>query len=231
MKILKSFFVFLIAFVLTGALEAQYCNFFAMSKGTVLGYQNMNRRGKVTSNSRTICYDVSTDSSGVITYNLKTEISDSKGVQLSSREYNMECNEGKFSIDTDSYADPNAIEGFQELAIDVNNRDVAYPEKLSIGMDLPDAIITLKASAEGKTKKTYVIIISDRKVVSKESITVPVGIFDCYKITYDLEIKSSTSSTFEVIEYITRGVGKIKTETYNYRGKLTSSSILVELSN
>lgn len=230
MKKLKLFFVFMVAFSFTGTIKAQSCDFFSVSKGTMLGYDNLNKRGKVTSKSKTTCYDVSKDSNGVITYCLKTEISNAKDVQMASREYKMQCDEGKFTIDTESYADPHAIEGFQELAIDVNNQDVAYPEDLSLGMSLPDAIITMRASAEGKSKNTYVIIITDRKLISNESITVPVGTFDCYKISYNLEMKSSTSSNFEVIEYIAEGVGKIKTETYNYKGKLTSSSILVELS-
>ena len=231
MKNMKLFFIFIIAFSLTGAIQAQFCNFFAISKGTILGYDNLNKRGKVTSKSRTSCYDVSKDSAGVITYSLKTEIRDAKDVQLSSREYKMDCNAGKFTIDTESYADPNAIEGFQELAIDVNNQGVAYPEDLSVGMPLPDAIITMRASAKGKSKNTFVIIVTDRKVASYVPVTVPFGTFDCYKITYDLEMKSSTSNYFEVIEYLSQGVGKVKTETFNYRGKLTSSSILTELSH
>ena len=229
MKNMKLFFVFIIAFGLTSAVKAQSCNFFPMSKGKVLGYQNLNARGKVTSKSRTSCYDMSTDSNGVITYKLKTEISNAKDVQLASREYKMKCDQGKMSVDTESYADPNAIKGFQEMTIGVNNNDVAYPEELSVGLALPDAIITMQASAEGKSKNTYVIIITERTIVSNESITVPVGTFDCFKITYDLELKTTTSNTFKVIEYLAEGVGKIKTETYNHKGKLTSSSVLVEL--
>lgn len=230
MKNMKLFFIFILAFSLTGVVQAQNCGFFAVSEGTLLGYDNLNKRGKVTSKSRTSCYDVSKDSQGLITYSLKTEIFNAKDVQLSSREYQMECNDGKFTIDTESYADPDAIEGFQELAVDVNNQGVTYPDDLSVGMSLPDAIITMRASAEGKSKNTYVIIITDRKVISYEPVTVPADTFDCYKITYELELKSSGSSYFDVTEYIAQGVGKIKTETYNDRGKLTSTSILVELS-
>lgn len=55
-----------------------------MSKGTVVGYKNMDAKGKVTGFSKTTCYDTATDSAGAIIYNVKTEISDANNAFMSS---------------------------------------------------------------------------------------------------------------------------------------------------
>ena len=44
-----------------------------------------------------------------------------------------------------------------------------------------------------------------------------------------MEIKSASIKKFSVNEYISVGIGRIKTETFDKKGKLTSSNLLVEL--
>jgi hypothetical protein len=229
MKRLKIISGIILAFTMAGALKAQYCNFFPMSKGMVLGYQNLDSKGKVTSKTKTTCFDVSTDDSGATIYKVITGITDAKDVDISSRVYEMKCKEGKFYMDVASFADPNAMKEFQNMAINFDANDQVYPEVLSAGQALPDIKATISAAAEGDTVSTLAVTISNRKVVGTEKVTVPAGVFDCFKISYNMELKSSSEKSFIVNEYITVGVGRIKTESFDKKGKLASSSVLVEL--
>lgn len=219
----------MLSFGLAGISKAQYCNSFAMSKGMVLGYKNLDSKGKVTVFSKTTCYDTYTDSTDAIIYKVKTEITDANNAFMSSREYEMKCKDSKLEIDVESYADPNALNKFQNMAIEIDTDDMSYPNSLSIGQTLPDAEITITTVSRFSNAHDFKMRIMNREVISEESVTVSAGTFHCYKITYDMKLKSPVKKKFQVCEYISEGVGKVKTETYTKKGKISSSSLLVEL--
>lgn len=228
MKTKKSFSLILLVFGLTSILEAQYCNFFAMSEGMVLTYEDLDSKGKITSYTKTTCHDLVTDSTGAIIYKVKIEASDPNENFISSREYEMICDDGKLLIDVESYADPNALKKFQDMAIDIDTKDMSYPKALFVGQALPDAEITITTVSRFNNAHNYKLGISKRKVISQESVTVPAGTYECYKITYDMKFKSPIKKKYRVCEYISEGVGRVKTETYTKKGKLQSASVLVE---
>ena len=74
-----------------------------------------------------------------------------------------------------------------------------------------------------------VVKIINRKVVGNETVTVPAGTFECYKITYDMETKMMMKINSSVSEYINMGAGIIKTETHDSKGKILGTTILTEL--
>jgi hypothetical protein len=74
-----------------------------------------------------------------------------------------------------------------------------------------------------------VVNISNRKVLGNETVTVPAGTFNCYKITYDVETKLMFKINTNVVEYINKGVGNVKTETYDKKGKMLSATVLSEV--
>lgn len=85
--------------------------------------------------------------------------------------------------------DPKSMESFKDMEVSFSGSDMTFPSSLSVGQVLEDASITMAASSGGMTLMKMTINITNRKVVSSESVTVPAGTFDCYKITYDLETK------------------------------------------
>jgi hypothetical protein len=229
MKSLKVICVIIIAFTMVNTVEAQYCNFYPMSKGMVLGYQNLDSKGKLTSKTKTTCFDMSTDHSGATIYKVTTVNTNAKDVDLSTRNYEMKCKDGKFSMDLASFASPDAMQEFQNMTINFDANNQVYPEVLSAGQALPDINATISTAAEGGTANTLAVTITNRKVVDIEKITVPAGEFDCYKISYSMELKSGSEKSFIVNEFISVGVGRIKIDSYDKKGKLVSSSVLVEL--
>jgi hypothetical protein len=228
MKTKRILFVIMLAFVLSGVISAQDCGYYSMSKGMVFGYQNLDAKGKVTGTQRTTCLDISTLGAATL-YKIKGEFTDSKD-NLSTREYEMRCEDGNFYVDMQSLVDPKSMEAFKDMEVSVDANALMYPSVLIAGQTLPDASITISAATGGVNLMNLVINISNRKVVGSESVTVPAGTFDCYKITYDVETKMMFKIVSSVTEYVNMGVGSVKSETFDKKGKLAASTVLVELS-
>ena len=228
MKRTRILFVIALAFVLSGVIYAQDCGYYSMSKGMVLAYQNLDAKGKVTGTNRTTCLDVSTLGSTTL-YKIKGEYADAKN-NLTTREFEMRCEDGNFYVDMQSLIDPKSMEGFKDMEISVDANDMMYPSVLIAGQVLPDANITISAATGGVNLMNMIISISNRKVVGTESVTVPAGTFECYKITYDIETKLMFKIASTVTEYVNMGVGNVKTETFDKKGKLAASTVLIEVS-
>jgi hypothetical protein len=71
----------------------------------------------------------------------------------------------------------------------------------------------------------------NRKVEALESITTPAGTFECYKLTYDMEIKSMIKMTVKATQWVARNVGAVKTESFDKNGKLVGYSLLTAFRN
>jgi len=96
---------------------------------------------------------------------------------------------------------------------------------------LPDANMHIKISIGDVAISNINFDLQDRKVDSKESITVPAGSFDCYKISYNSKMKSESMETpvelsIKHVEYYAPNVGMIRSETYDKNGDLQSYTIL-----
>jgi len=228
MKTKKLLFVSVLAVFLSVIATAQDCGLYSMSKGMVLGYQSLDGKGKINGSSRITCLDVSKAGSAYV-YKVKSEYFDAKDKSQPSREYEMRCEDGKFYMNMQGLLDPKSMESFKDMEITVKSTDMMYPSKLSPGETLPDANITVGAATGGISLMNMVINIKNRKVVGTESVTVPAGTFDCYKITYDMETKMIFTTNMAMVEYVNMGVGSIKSETYDKKGKLSASNVLTEV--
>ena len=229
MKIQKALILIMLVISLESAATAQYCNSFSMRKDMVLSYQYFDSKDNVTGSSTTICNDVITSKSGKVIYKVNITINDAKDEYLSFWEYEMKCQDGKFTVSMGSFTDPELMKEYDDLDIYIDTTGMEYPASLAVGQTLPDASFTVSKAEIGAVMKTYDANITNRKVISKEKVTVPAGTFECFKITYDMSIKSLLKQKYQVVEYIAEGVGKVKTETFNKKRKLVTSSLLTEL--
>jgi hypothetical protein len=213
---------------LQGISTAQDCGFYNLSEGMVTAYQNQDAKGKITSTNRSTCLNVSKVGDATI-YKMKSEFADAKNKNQSTKEYAMKCENGQFYIDMQSLVDPKSMEAFKGMEVGVDSKDIIYPAGLSVGQALPDASITISASTSGVSLLNLVMNITNRKVIGTESVTVPAGTFECFKISYDVETKMMFKVFATVTEYVNMGVGNVKTETFDKKGNLAGTTLLVEL--
>lgn len=71
----------------------------------------------------------------------------------------------------------------------------------------------------------------NRKVEAFESVTTPTGTFDCYKLTYDMDVKSIMKMTVKATQWVAKNVGAVKTESLDKNGKLVGYSLLTAFRN
>jgi hypothetical protein len=228
MKNTKALFVFILSFMLSTFAMAQGCSFYSLSEGTVTAYQNLDAKNKVTSTTRSTCLSVSQVGAATV-YKMKSEFADAKNKNQSVKEYSMKCEDGKFYVDMQSMVDPKSMEAFKGMEVSVDSKDIVYPSTLSAGEALPDASVTIAAATGGISLLNLVINITNRQVVGTETVTVPAGTFECFKITYNVETKMMFKVFATVTEYVNMGVGNVKTETFDKKGNLAGTTLLVEL--
>ncbi len=73
------------------------------------------------------------------------------------------------------------------------------------------------------------VIIENRKVEAKETITTPAGTFECYKISSEISSKVAfVNQKFKSVDWFAKGVGMVRTETYDKKGKLESYALLTK---
>lgn len=115
--------------------------------------------------------------------------------------------------DSESNDDPLMSDGTPYLGL---------PNNLHVGQKLKDKIKILTSIV------TCSVILSNRVVETYEEITTEAGTFNCYLITYDLKTISTITVSQFIKEWYSKEVGVVKTETYNKKGKLTSTKLLTE---
>jgi hypothetical protein len=158
---------------------------------------------------------------------LQAIIKDKKGKLLTKTQYNLICNNDGIEIDFKSMYNPQMMMQFENMETKVTGTNIVLPNNLSVGDELPDANMKINISMSGINMNTAVTM-SQRKVVGKEEVTTSAGTFDCYVITYTNNVEASMGISMETTskQWIAKGVGMVKQEDYNKKGKISSSSML-----
>ncbi len=109
-----------------------------------------------------------------------------------------------------------------ESQIEIKGNNMEIPVDPQPGTSLPDANVEMAMKMGFINLKLSTNIIN-RRVEAIEDISVPAGSFKCFKFTGDViasvmgkKVNSSTA------EWYARGVGVVKSETYDKNGKLDS---------
>ena len=235
MNIKKSISIsFLIAFgfLLSAKLTAQDCKFFfPTEKGTVLETVNYDKKGKVIGYiSQKILDNKQEGDAQIVTFEQSSR--DAKGENKTKSTFEVKCEDGKFYFGLDDYFEDmnlNEYEENPEMEVVVDGDGLYFPGDLEAGEQLPDGSITVKVMTGGVPMITMTVTVSNRKVDADESVTTPAGTFECYKISQDVEMKAIMRIRMKETQWIAEGVGIVKSETYDKKGKLMDSSELVKI--
>lgn len=209
--------------------QTECSKFYSMKEGATFQYTNYNAKGKTEG---IIDYKVTevTTNEGTTTASMDINMKDDKGKELYTTNYSFSCADNKITTDYQSLLPQNLIEEMGEMEMEVTGTDIELPNDLKVEQGLADANVTMTISMAGMNMKTEVNILN-RKVEKKEMVTTPAGSFDCYVIYSDSQTKTmGMNRTFPSRLWLTEGVGMVKQESYNQKGKLISSTVLTDLS-
>lgn len=198
--------------------------YYPFEEGVKFEITSYNKKGKVESVSN---YHVSNVSGNTATFN--TTISDKKGKEITTTNYDITCEGDVISIDFKSLMNPEMFAQYQDMEVDFTGTNIELPNDLSVGKELKDANLNMAMNMSGMNMNMSLDLVN-RKVEGKESVTTPAGTFDCYVITYTMEMKMGLKRIGNNKEWIAEGVGMVKSENYNKSGKLIAYSELTKIS-
>ncbi|GHU72318.1 hypothetical protein FACS189413_15220 [Bacteroidia bacterium] len=202
--------------------ESEYA-FFGMKKGQVQVVATKDDKGKTTSQTRnTITAITGNKSAFAIEY--QSEILDAKGNPADKDNplvlnYRVVITGGTMYLDMKGMF--GAVPGLE--GVQVSGTAMKLPTSFKVGQTLPNA--------EAKVKIGFITCtaqLTEGKVLSEESVSVEAGTFKCYKVSQ--KVKSSAlgiKTEGTTITYYAKGVGAVKTETIDKKGKLMSSTELI----
>lgn len=180
-------------------------------------------------------YDDKDKTTGIIDYTVQEasddsatmsyEMHDEKGKFVAASEYTVRCNGEGISIDFNSLISPGLMEQYKDMEVDITGTDLMLPNNLSPGQTLPDANMLMNISMPPINMKMTVNQ-TNRKVDGMESVTTPAGTFDCVVISWDHESKMGIKFTGTAKQWLAEGVGMVKQENYNKKGKMIGGSLL-----
>jgi len=226
---MKKTVFFLLIFVFTQVLIvfAQDCvSYMPTKQGAIWETQQFDSKNKLSSTVKSQLKEKTINGNSV-KLAIESESFDSKGKSLGKNNYAAGCDNGVFFLDMRSNIDQNGMNNFKDMQVTVNADNLDFPANPQPGQTLKSGKFSLEGQVQGMPGGFKMTVeVYNRKVEGKESITTPAGTFDCVKISHDMK-------TFMMVEMITKGVewyakdvGLVKSETYDSKGKLMTSSLL-----
>ena len=202
--------------------------YYPFEESSTSTYEMRNANGKSEGSMTMSIKDIRT-SGASIKARVNSEIFDKKGKALMASEYDMTCDGNTVHMDFKSLMNSDMMRQFKDMEIEFTGTDVEFPNKLSAGQSLPDASMQAKMNMGGLAMNMTTNI-TDRKVQGKERLSTPAGTFDCMVITQSSKGKVMMKFESRQKFWIAEGVGLVKSEDYNAKGKLQGTTLLTAFS-
>lgn len=195
--------------------------FFPVKEGTTLVYASLNAKGNVESYTRQTVSKVEGNASDMlISYLVQPLDKKQKPVDNTSANYAIKVRNGVIEYDMKSFTTPETAG-----VIEVEGDKLRLPSSISPGDKLDDVNFTLTIKVGFKIVTT--ISFTEQECLAVENVTVPAGEFKCVKLTQTSSVTAlrRTVAT-KILSWYAPGIGTVKTETYNDKGKLQSAVVL-----
>lgn len=167
-----------------------------------------------------------------MTAEVESEFVDSKGRGAGMNSYVLACENGVFKLNMRNLLA--AVIATQpqntEMRTEVTGDNLDLPTKLKAGQELAGGTMNMKSYMGSMKLMDWDFIIKERKVEAIESVTVPAGTFECYKIAYLMDYKMLGKMRHsKSTAWYAKGAGLVKQESFDDNGKSMGSMVLSSL--
>ena len=218
------------AILLSGVLAKAQDIFFPTKEGTVLEYKNYNNKDRETGMVRYTITKINSEGNNMdITYLI--EAMDKKEKAIFRNEITIHKKGDKLYVDMSKFLNKAALEEAGNIPgeFEITGNDMEIPSNLKVGDVLPDSHIEMSFKMGFMNIKMGAEV-TDRIVESVDNVAVKAGTFEAYKITNKVSANAMGMETnSSSAEWLTKGIGMIKSESYDKNGKLESYTELVSI--
>lgn len=201
------------------------CNaYYVIKKGTSWTISNFNAKGKLQGKTIQKVTEYKGTSNGFEATIDITSVDD-KGEQYLAGSTTLICEDGVIYFDLEDMLPDEAMKSIESFDVSVDGTNLELPNNMEAGQSLKDAQLTMNVDAT-PLKMKFIVNVTERKVEAEESIKVPAGSFDCFKISQKIYTKTMVKVESSSTEWYAKGVGMVKSETYNKKGKMVGYSLL-----
>jgi hypothetical protein len=221
-----SFTTLLVLFAFTAANGQNCADFFPQKEGAVLKHVTYDKKGKVTGSSE-MAYKEKTVKDDWSEAVFMSTYSDKKGEAIFENEVKVECKNGVLYFSSSKFLDPSSMSAYESMDVEVEAEHMDLPLDGKAGTELKDGKVTAVVRNNGMKLVTISVEIFNRKIDAIETIETPAGSFECIKSSFDIHtemgfVKMNMSS----VEWYSRDVGPVRSESYDKKGKLASYTVL-----
>jgi hypothetical protein len=228
---MKAISAFIILFTLPQLLISQLAceGFFSDKPGTITELTHYDKNNAKTGSTVFEVMFQDEHEDGGVTLELLSKSFNKKGEPMLENKIESNCKNGVYYTSVSGMVN-DMYPKDSEMEVTISGNMLQYPNQLTAGQKLPDADIKVKTGVEdGLTLMTVTATFTNRQVEGFEKITTPAGEFDCVKISYDYQVNMIFTRTLKGVEYVAKGVGVVKCETFDKKGKLIASTLLTAL--
>ncbi|MGE5382531.1 MAG: hypothetical protein ACM3PX_03795 [Omnitrophica WOR_2 bacterium] len=218
---MKRIVLFLCCLLTASYAFTQDCEaFYPIEKGTFIENKGYDDKGEFAGTTKQTITDVTHTAKG-LEIKVQSEQLDKKEKSLGTQDLTMRCEDGVFYMDMKNFFNQSAATGQSNTEASIDATDLLFPANLKVGETLPDGKMTI-----GMGMISMGVSIYNRKVLAIENVTTPAGTFECYKLSYDIDLKIPVKISNSAIQWVAKNVGAVRTETYNKKGKMLGYSEL-----
>lgn len=204
--------------------------FFPTKEGTVLIYKTFDKKDKVTNTIQyTITHLEISGSDMDITY--LCESIDPKDKLVFKEEITIHQKGDKLYLDMSNFINKAAFQQNGEIPAEVvvSGNNMEIPLNPQPGDILPDAHVEM-ALKMGFVNMKISADVTNRKVEAIEDVVVKGGSFKSYKFSSDINsVAMGIKVRSKSVEWYAKGIGTVKSESYDKNGNLQSHTELIEI--
>jgi len=228
---MKNFLIIAMISLISTSVWAQKCDiYFPLIENNGVQYQSFDRRDRLQGTQDLMVKEVIQHADHIEAL-INTKYYDNRNNFQHESDFSVICKGNEIILDIQSIIDQGMLQGFQGMEVEMSSIDIVFPDNPQVGQELEDASMTISVSSGGRTISEMTFNIINRKIESIETITTPAGTFESFKITSEMQSESRTMgishrTTMTSVDYWSKGVGTVRSESYNSRGRLESYLLL-----
>ncbi|NJM93834.1 MAG: hypothetical protein HC842_03480 [Cytophagales bacterium] len=164
----------------------------------------------------------------------QSNLFDKANKSIGEGEFDIVCEGSSIRMNVKNLLPREMLSQYENMDVEIESDDLFIPHSLQIGQDLPPASSRIKVTMGPGVVSTITVDIKGRKVERQEEVTTVAGTFSTYKVAEQMEVSTDMMGmkhtfTTKSETWYAKGIGAVKTITYDKKGAVSSTSLLTGL--